>query len=42
MRNAMDIATIGCSVNVKLSEDKKTMEDVRVASASPTAVIAFA
>ena len=31
MRNAMDIATIGCSVNVKLSEDKKTMEDVRIA-----------
>lgn len=31
MRNAMDIATIGCSVNVRLSEDKKTMEDVRIA-----------
>lgn len=31
MRNAMDIATLGCSVNVKLSEDKKTMEDVRIA-----------
>ena len=31
MRNAMDIATIGCSVNVKLSADKKTMEDVRIA-----------
>ena len=31
MRNAMDIATTGCSVNVKLSEDKKTMEDVRIA-----------
>ena len=26
MRNAMDIATTGCSVNVKLSEDKKTIE----------------
>ncbi len=31
MRNAMDIATTGCSVNVKLSEDKETMEDVRIA-----------
>ena len=31
MRNAMDIATLGCSVNVKLSEDKKTFEDVRIA-----------
>ena len=31
MRNAMDIATTGCSVNVKLSENKKTIEDVRIA-----------
>lgn len=31
MRNAMDIATCGCSVNVKLSKDKKTIEDVRIA-----------
>ncbi len=31
MRNAMDIATLGCSVNCKLSEDKKTLEDVRIA-----------
>lgn len=31
MRNAMDIATTGCSVNVKLSPDKKTIEDVRIA-----------
>ena len=31
MRNAMDIATLGCSVNVKLSEDKMIMEDVRIA-----------
>lgn len=31
MREAMDIATIGCSVNVKLSDDKKAIEDVRVA-----------
>ena len=27
----MDIATTGCSVNVKLSEDKKTIEDIRIA-----------
>ena len=31
MRNAMDIATTGCSVNVKLSDDKKVIEDVRIA-----------
>lgn len=31
MRNAMDIATLGCSVNVKLSGDKRTLEDVRIA-----------
>ncbi len=31
MRNAMDIATLGCSVNVKLSEDHETIEDVRIA-----------
>ncbi len=31
MRNAMDIATMGCSVNVKLGRDKKTLEDVRIA-----------
>jgi aldehyde oxidase and xanthine dehydrogenase molybdopterin binding protein len=31
MREAMDIATTGCSVNVKLSNDKKTFEDVRIA-----------
>lgn len=31
MRNAMDIATTGCSANVKLSEDKKTIKDVRIA-----------
>ena len=31
MRNAMDIATTGCSVNVKLSADKSTIEDVRIA-----------
>ena len=30
MRNAMEITTTGCSVNVKLSEDRKTFEDVRV------------
>lgn len=31
MRNAMDIATTGCSVNVKLSEDKKTILDALIA-----------
>ncbi|MDQ7094383.1 xanthine dehydrogenase FAD-binding subunit XdhB [Desulfosporosinus sp. PR] len=31
MRNAMDIATTGCSVNVKLSEDKKTIIKARIA-----------
>lgn len=31
MRNAMDIATLGCSVNVKLSADKKALEDIRIA-----------
>ena len=30
MRDAMDIATSGCSVNVKLSDDKKTIEDARI------------
>ncbi len=30
MRNALDIATTGCSVNVVLSDDKKTFERVRV------------
>ncbi len=38
MRNAMDIATLGCSLNVKLSPDKRTLEDVRLAFgvAAPT------
>lgn len=31
MREAMDIATTGCSVNVKLSGDKQTIADVRIA-----------
>ena len=31
MRGAMDIATLGCSVNVRLSPDKKTFERVRAA-----------
>lgn len=30
MRNAMDIATTGCSVNCRLSADKKTLERVRI------------
>ena len=31
MREAMDIANLGCSVNVSLSEDKKTIRDARIA-----------
>ena len=31
MRNAMDIAALGCSVNVKLSDDRKTFTDIRIA-----------
>lgn len=31
MRNAMDIATTGCSVNVKLTEDCKGIVDARIA-----------
>ncbi len=31
MRNAMEIATTGCSVNVKLSQDKKVLKDLRIA-----------
>lgn len=31
MRAAMDIATTGCSVNVKLSKDKRSIEDARIA-----------
>lgn len=31
MRSAMDIPIVGCSVNVKLSADKKTVDDLRIA-----------
>ncbi|MDC7237948.1 MAG: xanthine dehydrogenase FAD-binding subunit XdhB [Sphaerochaetaceae bacterium] len=31
MRRAMDIATLGCSVNVRLTEDKKKVDRVRIA-----------
>ncbi len=31
MRNAMEIATLGCSVNVRLSEDRQTIERCRIA-----------
>ena len=31
MRNAMDIATLNCSANVKLSKDKKNIESLRIA-----------
>ncbi|MDP4108393.1 MAG: xanthine dehydrogenase FAD-binding subunit XdhB [Bacillota bacterium] len=37
-RNAMEIATLGCSVSVKLTPDKKAIEDLRLAYgvAAPT------
>jgi xanthine dehydrogenase len=40
MRNAMDIATLGCCVMTKLSDDKKTLEDVRITYgvAAPTPI----
>ena len=43
MRNALDIATTGCSVNVRLSEDGKTFERVRIAYgvAAPVPVRAY-
>ncbi len=31
MRNAMEIASLGCSVNLRLSEDKKAIERARIA-----------
>jgi xanthine dehydrogenase FAD-binding subunit len=31
MREALDIATLGCSANVRLSSDKKTVERLRIA-----------
>ena len=43
MRNALDIATTGCSVNVRLSDDKKTFERVRIGYgvAAPVPVRAY-
>lgn len=43
MRNALDIATTGCSVNVRLSEDRKTIERVRIGYgvAAPVPVRAY-
>lgn len=43
-RNAMEIATLGCAVNVRLSEDRKTLEDIRIAFgvAAPTPIRCFA
>lgn len=40
MRKAMDIATLGCSANVKLSNDKKRLERFRIAFgvAAPTPI----
>ena len=42
-RSAMDIATLGCSVNVRLSADKKTVQRLRIAFgvAAPTPIRAF-
>ena len=42
-RNAMEIATLGCCVLVRLSADKKTAEEVRIAFgvAAPTPVRCF-
>ena len=39
-RNAMEIATLGCAVRVKLSPDKERIEDVRLAYgvAAPTPI----
>ena len=39
-RNAMEIATLGCAVRVKLSEDKQVIEDLRLAYgvAAPTPI----
>jgi xanthine dehydrogenase FAD-binding subunit len=31
MREALDIATLGCSANIRLSKDKKTIERLRLA-----------
>lgn len=31
MRDAMDIATLGCAVNIRLSDDKTTLDEVRLA-----------
>lgn len=40
MRDAMDIATLSCAVNIRLSEDKKAVEDLRLAFgvAAPTPI----
>ena len=40
MRNAMDIATVNCSVTLRLSEDRSMIEDARIASgvAAPTPI----
>jgi xanthine dehydrogenase FAD-binding subunit len=43
IRNAMDISVCNCSLNVKLSQDKKAIENVRVAygAAGPVPVRAY-
>ena len=42
-RNAMEIATLGCCVLVRLSKDKKSAEDIRIAFgvAAPTPIRCF-
>ena len=42
-RRAMDIATLGCSVNVRLSEDRQAVDRIRVAFgvAAPTPIRAY-
>ena len=39
-RNAMEIATLGCAINVQLSEDRSKLEDIRIAFgvAAPTPI----
>ncbi len=43
IRKAMDIATLGCAVNVKLTKDKKRLQDVKIAFAvaAPTPIRCF-
>ena len=40
-RNAMEIATMGCAVTVKLTEDKKHIEEMHIGYAAPTPIRCF-